>query len=72
MRTVTMVILAASLAVTVAATSQDQTKQTNTTPAQAAKSGQKSGIQWTAGFDLAMKSMGVDTRPVILYFTFDT
>jgi hypothetical protein len=29
-------------------------------------------ISWTKSFDLAMKTMGADTKPVILYFTYDT
>jgi hypothetical protein len=39
---------------------------------QAPRASQAAAIQWTAGLGLAMKRMGADTRPVILYFTFDT
>ena len=33
---------------------------------------QRTGIRWVARFDQAMRMMGADKKPVILYFTYDT
>jgi len=33
---------------------------------------QRTGIKWIASFDQAVKMMGADKKPVILYFTYDT
>ena len=33
---------------------------------------QRTGVKWVTSFDRAMKMMGADKKPVILYFTYDT
>lgn len=61
--------VAVALGVALSAAPQQNGKPTQ---ASGAKGTQKPGIAWTATLDAAVKAMGADSRPVILYFTFDT
>lgn len=69
-----MLLLAVAVGLAVGApaagVAQDPAKPPAAAQAPPAKAGPS--IAWTKGFDEAMKAMGADETPVILYFTYDT
>jgi hypothetical protein len=65
--------LAACLALTaLPGAARQQPPATAAAASQAARPKPAAAVQWVAGLDTAMKRMGADSRPVILYFTYDT
>jgi hypothetical protein len=48
-----------------------QAQEKPASPATKAQAARQGGITWVASHDLAVKKMGADQTPVILYFTYD-